>query len=405
MKKFLIFATVVAIAAGGVFVDNCSSGRPAIEQGKPQTNKYAKGRKVDPAKIKKLREESFAAHGRRLKALPKITAATWDCRTLGLVPPIVDQGQCGSCWDFSGTGVVTSTFLKAGVGKPDGSFALSEQYTLDCGQNGGCNGDDNTTVLAWAKATGLVTTAQYGPYQGSPGACKNTANMTFYKIADWGFCSTSDTMGLATVQDIKNAMVAYGPIGAAIAADDAFSNNPPGQVFQGSGSTNIDHDIILCGWDDTKGAWLLRNSWGTSWCDAGYCWIKYGANLVGTEAVWAVVNPLPPPPPPAPPTPVPPAPPTPPPGSVTTFVINNPLAAGAYEVSPAGTRAALDRLAADIQAIQQLQSNQWKLEPPLALPGAYLRPVEKRLDALESNMLRLADSILTLQKLIEGKSK
>ena len=32
---------------------------------------------------------------------------------------------------------------------------LSEEYTLSCGRNGGCGGDDNTTVLDWAKATGL----------------------------------------------------------------------------------------------------------------------------------------------------------------------------------------------------------------------------------------------------------
>ena len=58
---------------------------------------------------------------------------------------------------------------------------------------------------------------------------------------------------------------------------------------------SIDHDVILAGWDDSKGAWLMRNSWGTGWACQGYGWIAYGADSIGTEAVFArVVNPNPP---------------------------------------------------------------------------------------------------------------
>lgn len=259
---------------------------------------------------------------------PKTTAPTWDCRQLGIVPPVVDQGNCGSCWDFSGTSICTSALIKAGYGKADGSFALSEQYTLDCGQNGGCNGDDNTTVTAWCKSTGLPLSSDYGPYQARPGRCKSGTKL--YKISDWGFCDGGQGNGVTDTQLIKNAMVQYGPIGAAIAADNAFMNVQPGQVFSGN-ARDINHDIVLVGWDDTKGksgAWLLRNSWGTGWCDNGYCWIEYGANSVGTEAIWATASPLPlpplPPGPPPGPTPVPP--PGPAPGPVPVYpTVNIPL--------------------------------------------------------------------------------
>lgn len=192
-----------------------------------------------------------------------------------------------NCWDFSGTGIIEMAMVKAGLG-PVNTFQLSEQYTLDCGQNGGCNGDDNSTVCEWAKQTGLPLTSDYGPYQGGPGRC-HIGSIKLYKITDWGYCDQSN--GVADTQKIKNAMVTYGPIGCAIAADDAFMNNPPGTVFSGN-SEEINHDILLCGFDDSKGrngAWLLRNSWGTSWCDEGYCWIEYGANLVGTSALWVTL--------------------------------------------------------------------------------------------------------------------
>ena len=218
---------------------------------------------------------------------------SWDSRTHNWVGPVKDQSQCGSCWDFSGTGVVEIAMYMAGVLKPDGSQALSEQYTLSCYNNGGCNGDDNTTVLDHAKSTGLPLSSEYGSYQASAGSCNFKQGMKLYKVDDWGFCGNQQ--GVASDDSIKQAIMAHGSVGAAIAADDAFSNVQPGQVFNRTTSTGIDHDIILCGWDDSKGqngktAWLLRNSWGTSWCDGGYCWILSGVNLVGTEAVYAVVQ-------------------------------------------------------------------------------------------------------------------
>ena len=247
---------------------------------------YYKGR-VNPPNMPQRHRDSWARYGRYLQNLPQATAPSFDWRQFGIVGPIKDQSQCGSCWDFSGTGVVEMVLFKAGILPATTAGQLSEQYTLDCGQNGGCNGDDNTTVLAWAKQTGLPLTSCYGPYQAQSGSCNNKS-CQLYKITDWGYCGAQD--GVCDTQAIKNAMVAYGPIGAAVAADSDFSNYQAGQVYAGDGSTSIDHDIILVGWDDSKGskgAWILRNSWGTSWGDQGYMWIEYGANEVGYAAVWA----------------------------------------------------------------------------------------------------------------------
>ena len=64
--------------------------------------------------------------------------AKWDWRGQG-VPPIKDQGQCGSCWAFGSTAVVESAigiFAKTAVN-------LSEQYVIDCNNDQyDCNGGD-----------------------------------------------------------------------------------------------------------------------------------------------------------------------------------------------------------------------------------------------------------------------
>ena len=35
------------------------------------------------------------------------------------------------------------------------------------------------------------------------------------------------------------------------------------------------HAVVACGYDDSRQAFLVRNSWGTSWGIGGYCWMPY----------------------------------------------------------------------------------------------------------------------------------
>jgi hypothetical protein len=305
----------------------------------PMVKRYHKGRRP-PRNLEHLKSLAFVRNQDHYEFCSTVTPpAAWDSRALGWVPPIKDQAQCGSCWCFSGVRTVEIALIKAGIIKADGSQALSEEYVLDCLQNGGCNGDDNTSVLIAAKANGLPFTSDYGPYtagSGSTGSCRFTPAMKLTKIDDWGFANSAQGQGVTPVDDIKAAIMACGAVGAAIAADDAFMNNPAGTVFLGSGSTEIDHDITLVGWDDGKGphgAWILDNSWGSSWCDQGHCWIAYGANQVGTEAVFARATSIVPPGP-VPPGPVPPGP---PPALTNNLIVTATMLPGTYVIAGLGT--------------------------------------------------------------------
>ena len=254
--------------------------------------------------------------------LPQFAAAalpaSYDCRTSGYVTPIKDQGQCGDCWNFSGTGIAEMASIIAGLGT-QATVNWAEQSVLDCGSNGGCNGDWPETALEQAKNSGLANTSDY-PYTGGAGPCKNVPHPNV--ISDYGYVGTSDA--IPPVADIKTAMMLRGPISCAVAADDAFMNYASG-VFTGSGSTEIDHAIILVGWQDDAsvpggGYWILRNSWNTTWGEQGYMRIAYSANMVGYGAMWATCSkaPAPAPVPPSPsPTPVPPTPPAPAPITLT----------------------------------------------------------------------------------------
>lgn len=69
--------------------------------------------------------------------------SSFDWRALGKVPPIRNQGNCGSCWSFAAIGALESKAMIDGVlAIPN----LSEQQQVDCVNaaagywSQGCNG-------------------------------------------------------------------------------------------------------------------------------------------------------------------------------------------------------------------------------------------------------------------------
>jgi C1A family cysteine protease len=67
-----------------------------------------------------------------------MVGAEIDWVSKGMVTPIKNQGQCGSCWAFSATAACESFSLQKGQ-----TVNLAEQQLVDCSRsygNQGCNG-------------------------------------------------------------------------------------------------------------------------------------------------------------------------------------------------------------------------------------------------------------------------
>jgi cathepsin L len=86
---------------------------------------------------------------------------------------------------------------------------------------------------------------------------------------------------------LKRAMLDHGPVAAGVTVTNQFYAYRGG-VFTGEPlhQAIVNHAILIVGWDDAKGAWKIKNSWGTGWGEKGYMWIAYGANNIGFDAVW-----------------------------------------------------------------------------------------------------------------------
>ncbi len=200
------------------------------------------------------------------------------CETPGCTP-IKDQGQCGSCWAFATVGVVEQLIRM----KDNQTRDLSEQYLVSCNKQGwGCDGGYVAfdlfinSIPSGEPAAGAVNEADF-PYKASDVAC-NPPHPHNEKLVSY------TSVGSTAVANIKSAILAHGPIWTGVCADTSFSNYTGG-VFAGSGCTNLNHGVVIVGWDDNNGQgyWIMRNSWGSRWGVNGYMNIKWGANAIGSR--------------------------------------------------------------------------------------------------------------------------
>jgi len=207
------------------------------------------------------------------------SASQWDWRTEGHVGEIRDQGpRCFACWAFA-----TAAAFEASYSVQHGRYVpVSEQNLLNCASTmSTCEGGvvaDAYTVLT---SKGAVDAA-VEPYLGqkSPECMPSSGKM---RALTWGYVSADEV--IPSTPAIKEALCRYGPIVAAVRASFSMLAYGGG-VFNDHEEGPPTHALAIIGWDDEKGAWLVRNSWGTQWGMNGYMWIKYRVNSIGAEASW-----------------------------------------------------------------------------------------------------------------------
>lgn len=208
----------------------------------------------------------------------------FDWREHGAVGPIHNQQSCGACWAFSVVSAMESMIVKDG-GKLQ---ELSVQQVIDCAyKSQGCDGGSPVSTLKWLKQTGekLVNETDY-PYKAKTGVCQLFPQLQ-------GGVSVKDFTALDFSENeevMKQYLVDWGPLVTIVDAV-SWQDYLGGVIQHHCSSEHANHAVLIVGYDITEEVpfWIVRNSWGTSWGDEGYGYVKMGVNMCGiAESVAAV---------------------------------------------------------------------------------------------------------------------
>ncbi|KAK8503167.1 hypothetical protein V6N13_025922 [Hibiscus sabdariffa] len=160
-----------------------------------------------------------------------------DWREAGIVSPVKDQGNCGSCWTFSTTGALEAAYHQA-FGK---GISLSEQQLVDCAgafNNFGCNVIDSVNIT------------------------------------------------LGSEDELKHAVAVVRPVSVAFEVVTSFRFYRSGVYTSntcGNTPMDVNHAVVAVGYGVENGVpyWLIKNSWGATWGDNGYFKMEMGKNMCG----------------------------------------------------------------------------------------------------------------------------
>jgi C1A family cysteine protease len=210
---------------------------------------------------------------------------SYDLRTTpGKVPPIRDQGNCGSCWAF-GSFASLETCLRPGDTFDGSENNLNNTHGFDPPPCEG--GNSHMSAAYFARWNGPVSEAA-DPY--NPGGT-SPPNLPAEK-------HVQDVIRLPnrasyTDNDLaKQAIMDYGAVTCAFYYQDS-SYNAATHAYYCNNQTGTNHLVAIIGWDDNfaasnfrvtppgNGAFLMRNSWGTGWGEAGYYWQSYYDTSLG----------------------------------------------------------------------------------------------------------------------------
>lgn len=134
-------------------------------------------------------------------------------------------------------------------------------------------------------------------------------------VADWpcepysatphGYAPCTDRSGRATrvplyqalgsVDDQKLWVAEYGPIVATFQLYSDLgswkvSNATSAYKVSGGAVTAGNHIALVVGYDDSRGAWIMKNSWGPNWGDHGFVYFAYGEANIDGWAKYGLAN-------------------------------------------------------------------------------------------------------------------
>jgi len=213
------------------------------------------------------------------------------------IHPILDQGQCSSCWSFAASEVLSDRFCIFTNGSVN--VVLSPQSLLSCEwESWYCEmGSPPNFVWEHLQNYGIVTMGCF-PYTSGDGSvpscpgpnshCEDGETVKYYKAKDYTHVG-SLTDPTKHVENIMLA-VSQGPVDVTFDVWSDFDGYNGGVYEHKSGASYEGlHSVKIVGWgtDPKQGDyWIVANSWGADWGPySGFFLIRRGTDECFIEAM------------------------------------------------------------------------------------------------------------------------
>jgi len=187
---------------------------------------------------------------------------------------VKNQGPCGSCWAIAAATVLEGHYeIYAGKFR---TFSTQQMVSCtpnpnECGGKGGCSGATAELAMEWVLHHGLANEEDI-PYTASDTACTapNTTDGNSLAATQFGMTGW-ETLEINKYEPLVRAIAERGPAVVAAAAN-TWGTYDSG-IFNGcTKDCVVNHAVTAIGYGEENGTkyWLIQNSWGDDWGEAGH---------------------------------------------------------------------------------------------------------------------------------------